>query len=100
MPRCANTWAASHGVFWRADDARCASVEIDQTLRKGIEEALGEIASGTLDRRSLPRCLHAFGDDLYSQCMRSGHNTRQHLFGAVGGVVAAYWVAKADRLPS
>ncbi|GAA1104003.1 MULTISPECIES: rhomboid family intramembrane serine protease [Pseudonocardia] len=23
-----------------------------------------------------------------------------HLFGAVGGVVAAYWVAKADRLPS
>ncbi|MER5674887.1 rhomboid family intramembrane serine protease [Pseudonocardia alni] len=23
-----------------------------------------------------------------------------HLFGAIGGVVAAYWVAKADRLPS
>ncbi|WFG42894.1 rhomboid family intramembrane serine protease [Pseudonocardia alni] len=23
-----------------------------------------------------------------------------HLFGAVGGIVAAYWVAKADRLPS
>jgi len=23
-----------------------------------------------------------------------------HLFGAIGGVVAAYWVARADRLPS